>query len=201
MEQNADPSLLSRIKWSQHVQPPAWLVLLHGFYFKVGEDAMSGWAKGKHGHRVHIPHELLELSSSGWLLSRHRCHHSRHLNTWLRPWRRRGRGWSGDPPFCQKRHAWVWEHYHISSKTANTNRNGKRVLWLIISLCNRVLKDQTDNYEIFGNSRTVNHRVTRALTHMHPTSTQGPWKTVWQHLRAPAGGGGGQSCNHLISMH
>lgn len=95
----------------------------------------AGWVrKISHESHDHInsPHELLAPSSSGWFLSTHRCHHSRHLNMWLRPWRRQGRGWFGDPPFCQKHHVWVWEHYRISSKTANTNRKSEIVWWLII---------------------------------------------------------------------
>lgn len=84
---------------------------------------------------LNAPHELLAPSSSGWSLSTHRCHHSRHLNTWPHPWRRQGRGWFGDPPFCQKRHVWAWEHCRISSKTANTNnKRGKKGRLLIIPL-------------------------------------------------------------------
>lgn len=110
----------------------------------------------EHANLLNAPHELLAPSSSGWSLSTHRCHHSRHLNTWPHPWRRQGRGWFEDPPFCQKRHVWAWEHYRISSKTANTNnKGGKKRQSVNNPSCDSVLKEQMDNYSTFGSNRVT----------------------------------------------
>lgn len=134
MEQKADPFLLSRIKWSQNTWLRSWLSLLNGFTVILlcvcvcvcPRLILHAHPAAEHANLLNAPRELLAPSSSGWSLSTHRCHHSRHLNTWPHPWRRQGRGWFGDPPFCRKRHVWVWEHYRTSSKTANTNNKGRK---------------------------------------------------------------------------